>query len=222
MSSCLEIRERLSDYLDGELSDALRSEVERHVEGCLLCSRELKELRAVVEGARRLPREIRPRRDLWPGIEARVSGARRLAWPRALATGRSRAQWLQLAAAALLVLAVSLSIWWLGWRAVAPEPPAIADAPSDPAALVRRAEQARAEDRVLLTRTDLLTAVERHRGVLEDETLHALEEDMRLLDRAIGEIRAALERYPNDRRLHLLLATRYQQERKLLQKVSRA
>jgi anti-sigma factor RsiW len=222
MSSCLEIQPHLSEYLDGDLSHALRSDVERHLGRCLTCSRELKEMRAIVEKARGLPREIRPRSDLWPAIEARLSGTRPFRSTSTPTADRGRAWWLQLAAACLLVLAVPLSIWWFGWPAAGPEPAPLADATADPATMVLRAELARAEDGVMLTRTDLLTAVERHRGVLEDETLQALEEDMRLLDRAIGEIRVALERHPHDRRLHLLLAARYQQERKLLQKVSRA
>ena len=44
---------------------------------------------------------------------------------------------------------------------------------------------------------------------------------MILLDQAIGELRAALDEDPQSLRLRMLLASRYQQERKLLQRVSR-
>src|SRR3989454_9873429 len=61
--------------------------------------REFRDLLAAVE---RLPRSVAPPRDLWPGIEARISGKGRIvALPR---------RWIPLAAAAALVLL------WLGRR----------------------------------------------------------------------------------------------------------
>src|SRR2546428_10636418 len=61
--------------------------------------REFRDLLAAVE---RLPKSVEPPRDLWPGIEARISGKGRiLALPR---------RWIPLAAAAALVLV------WLGRR----------------------------------------------------------------------------------------------------------
>ena len=41
--------DRLSDYLDGELSDHEHRSVAAHVAGCVECSQALHELRAVVE-----------------------------------------------------------------------------------------------------------------------------------------------------------------------------
>src|SRR2546428_543022 len=61
--------------------------------------REFRDLLAAVE---RLPKSVEPPRDLWPGIEARISGKERiLGLPR---------RWIPLAAAAALVLL------WLGRR----------------------------------------------------------------------------------------------------------
>ncbi|MCY3698979.1 MAG: zf-HC2 domain-containing protein [Gemmatimonadetes bacterium] len=67
-------RDRLSEYLDGNLGVEEEVLIERHLERCEDSARTLAELEAVVERAARLgPRE--PAEDLWPGIAARI-GAR--------------------------------------------------------------------------------------------------------------------------------------------------
>ena len=79
---------------------------------------------------------------------------------------------------------------------------------------------ARSEDGVLLPRTDLLETLEMKRDVFPAETLSAIEEDVRLIDQAIAEVRAALDESPDNRQLELLLAARYQQEVALLNRVN--
>ena len=63
--------DRLSDYLDDELSADERRAVEAHVATCGECASVLDELRQVVARARTIePRP--PQADLWPGIERRI------------------------------------------------------------------------------------------------------------------------------------------------------
>jgi len=209
--SCQRIQQDLSDYLDDELSRQARQLVERHLATCAVCREELSGLRSLVEAARGLDSEIAPNRDLWPAIETRLEANR----------AAKRPWWLQLAAAgiALAILSVPLSVWWAG-RSLDDDRAAIEHEPPT-RSVVTQAQLARSEDGVLLARTDLVTAIERRRDVVEADTLLVLEENMILLDHAIGEIRTALEEDPQNLRLRMLLAARYQQERKLLQKVSR-
>ena len=209
--SCQEIQLNLNDYLDDELSRYDRHLVEQHLATCAACRGELAGLRSLVEAAGRLASEVAPNRDLWPAIEVRLQADR----------SAKRLWWLQLAAAgiALAILSVPLSVWWAG-RGLDDDRTAIENEHQTPS-LATQAQLARSEDGVLLARTDLVTAIERHRDVVEADTLLMLEENMILLDRAIGEIRTALEEDPQNLRLRMLLAARYQQERKLLQKVSR-
>ena len=54
---------RLSEYLDGELTDAERSALERHLDACPSCAATLAELSRVRERARGLPRHM-PGTDL--------------------------------------------------------------------------------------------------------------------------------------------------------------
>ena len=52
--SCEQIEPMLSAYLDNELEPAERTAVERHVESCERCARELNELRGVVNASEEL------------------------------------------------------------------------------------------------------------------------------------------------------------------------
>ncbi len=73
--------DRLSDYLDGELSERDCRALERHLGECAECEATLAELRSVVGEARLLADEP-PEVDLWPAIAARIgAGARREAHP---------------------------------------------------------------------------------------------------------------------------------------------
>jgi hypothetical protein len=95
------VQERLSVYLDGELPQAERAEVDAHLRGCAACARHLEELAAVDAAARDLPVPAPP--GYFDSLPARV--AARLPAPRP--TRRPRPQtWVWAAAAAALALAV--------------------------------------------------------------------------------------------------------------------
>ena len=64
--------DRLSDYIDDELAPEERQAVEAHVASCIECARLLDDLRANVDRAKTLPSTM-PDRDLWEGIEARIT-----------------------------------------------------------------------------------------------------------------------------------------------------
>jgi anti-sigma factor RsiW len=55
-----EIRARLSEYIERDLSPQQRSEVEAHLEGCRECQTELRELRAMVSLLQALPEPAFP------------------------------------------------------------------------------------------------------------------------------------------------------------------
>jgi hypothetical protein len=95
------VQERLSVYLDGELPQTERAEVDAHLRGCAACARHLEELAAVDAAARDLPVPAPP--GYFDSLPARV--AARLPAPRT--TRRPQPQtWVWAAAAAALALAV--------------------------------------------------------------------------------------------------------------------
>ena len=212
--SCDRIRDLLDDYLTGDLPADVSQEVHEHLGRCLSCRREWKELQDLLEQTAELPAEIFPERNLWPEIEMRIAGTR---------SEPSRPWWLYLAAAvlALAVFSAPLYRWWLGQRT--PDAPQAQSQPVESVSAETRiaADIARSQDGVLHAHKDLLEMVERRRDRFDPEVLVVVEENMRILDEAIGQLHLALEEDPGNRRLHLLLATRYQQEVNLVKRVVR-
>lgn len=212
--NCRDVERDLDRYLDGELPRGEREAIAAHLGECLSCRRDHRDLAALLARAGDLPAAIAPRRDLWPGIEARLRAS---APPPA---ARARRVWLPLAAAAVLALAVGLP--WLGRRGAGEAP-----APAVPAVAATRApeipgsEIARAEDGTQQTRTDVLSMLARQRDQLSPETVAVIEENMTIIDDAIAQIRAALDEDPMSRELNHLLAQQYQLEAELLTRVNK-
>ncbi|MCX7804667.1 MAG: zf-HC2 domain-containing protein, partial [Planctomycetota bacterium] len=115
MEACGKIRDLLSEYLDGELDGRAAGEVRSHLASCESCRRELDRLQRVSAAVRALPRVPAPE-----GLARRV--AIRLAaeaGPRAPAIRRrppAARMWIPAAAAALLVLSVTISLMARYWR----------------------------------------------------------------------------------------------------------
>src|SRR5262245_27924228 len=109
--------DRLSDYLDDELSAGERAAVEAHLAGCAECARVLADLKRVVARAQNVePRP--PQGDLWNAIAAEID---RQQAGNAASRGnlvpfgaRRRVTFTlpQLAAAAVLLIAVSAGLAW--------------------------------------------------------------------------------------------------------------
>ena len=58
--SCRELFERLSEYVDGELSQEICQEIQRHMEGCAPCVAFANTLKKTAEMCHRLPSEPSP------------------------------------------------------------------------------------------------------------------------------------------------------------------
>src|SRR5687767_124213 len=102
--------ERLSEYLDGELSAADRAAVDAHLAACDVCREDLEALRAVTARARALPDTV-PDVELWSGIAARIDAAPATFTPRP--TRRFAFTLPQLVAASLALILSSGGLVWL-------------------------------------------------------------------------------------------------------------
>ena len=224
MMTCEEVRALLDDYLDGSLSSTEQAQVRKHLGECVPCRREFRELGILIERARALGTDVQPERNLWPEIERRIVKDIRPIQDRPTSRpGLDLPWWTYVAAAGLVLLALSLplTIKMATRQAIDPDR-SVGVAPLAPLSqLLAKAELARSQDGVLHARTDLLETVERQRGFMDPETIEVVEQNVRIIDQAIGEIRQALEDHPDNRRLYLQLAARYQQEMNLLKRVKR-
>jgi hypothetical protein len=241
MSMHEEWTDRLSDYLDRELSAEECSAVEAHLRGCAHCSDVLNELKRVIARAQSIePRA--PQADLWAGIAERIDAGRPSARPFARAsvttvprrTPRRIALTLpQLAAAALVVAAVSGGIAWQGaGRSRRPEglrydtssfvrssaasggeepssnvaPPFRAVPGDDPRIETVGMADAQYDAAV----ADLEKALKNGRGRLDGSTITIVEHNLQIIDQAINQAREALVADPANSYLssHLVEARR--------------
>jgi hypothetical protein len=140
----------------------------------------------------RLPRDIEPGHDLWPGIAARI-GRR----PRVV-----RSLWAYGMAASLLV-AVAAGSLWMGFGRQAPDSGStMASGVGDNAYFAQRAAYA---ESTVQKATNLSPA-----------TRTVILRNLRIIEGSMQQIQQALESDPNNPRLRALLYDLYQNESRLL------
>lgn len=208
--------ERLSAYLDGELGLEARRRVEQHLAACAECRDTLEDLRRLVRRARSLD-DRPPERDLWTGIAARLDEA-----PEAEVVpvaGRRRFSFSvpQLAAAAVVLMALSASAAaYLARRAPyrAEEVAARLDAPAPTPAIL--AEAMRSYDAAI---SELAAMLEARRPELDSSTVRIVEANLRVIDVAIAQARSALARDPANPYLNRHLQSAYDAKLELLRRV---
>ena len=193
--------DRLSEYLDGELTPAERAELERHLEGCRACREVLANLRAVVARAESLP-DRGPERDLWAGIAARIAPRTvepadpkviELAGLRAPARRRRLSFTVpQLAAASVALMLVSGSAVWFALTSTRTAAPIGALPQPDGVTTVSNAGTGQYAAAV----RSLELALQQRRDQLDPVTVAVLEENLQTIDAAITEARGALTRDP--------------------------
>jgi hypothetical protein len=215
--------ERLAAYIEGDLPPAERAAAEQHFAECAACAEALVELRAIAGEAAQLPL-LTPSRDLWAGIESRISTPITLLDSAPAAVRRvPRRQW-QFAIAASALIAVSAGATYLimarpgatgsqpvsvaattavppqdSQRASAPAPvQQAAPVPVAPAnvSLASRKKNVnvtRVYDREIALLDSL---VHTRRESLDPATVKIIESNLKIIDRAIAESRAALAKDP--------------------------
>jgi anti-sigma factor RsiW len=213
--------DRLSDYLDGELTTGERHAVESHLAGCAACAAVLEDLKAVTARAASLAQRP-PQTDLWAGIGAQIEHdrARSNVSPFPVRSGRRIAFTMpQLAAASLLIAAVSGGlVWSVQRRTVSPIRPSTEARPAEVAASVSPAVDrdvviapvALADQQYDAAVADLERALKQGRGRLDASTIAIVEHNLTTIDEAIRQAREALTADPANSYLsgHLVEARR--------------
>jgi len=174
--------DRLSEYLDGDLTEPEKAALEAHLTTCAACRETLTGLRRIVAQARSLE-DRPPSRDLWSGVATRIGvarGGRRLTFsvPQLLAAG-----------IALAVLSGG-SAWLLHpgpARVTAVQPAAPGTVPVATVGSTSAAE--RSYDSAV---DDLERILAEGRGRLDSTTVRVLEQNLALIDRAIAQAQRAV------------------------------
>ena len=206
---------RLSEYIDGDLPQNERTDLEAHLAVCAECRETVAQLRRVLMRAEAVE-DRPPQADLWPGIAERIgvsTGTHRV--PR-----RAR-RWTfsmpQLAAAALVLMLVGAGSMWLAVRPAAPEG-------GDDLARDSAVQQT---DVVLASVggydhavADLERVLAQNRDRLDSTTVRVLEESLVIIDRAIARAREALAADPGDEYLNAYLADTMRRKVALLRRAA--
>jgi hypothetical protein len=194
--TCDELDALLPDYLDGALESGTRATVEEHARSCARCEALIGDLSALVRDARALP-DLVPPRDLWAGIEARIQApvvslpAARMAAPRP--RWRTTA-WLGAAAAALI--AATAGITYTVAMHQAREQGRLAMAPPGATAPVTNVAVLPVERVYDQEIARLQHILRERRSTLDSGTVAVIERNLRIIDAAIEQSRAALEKDP--------------------------
>lgn len=210
--------DRLSEYLDDELTPAERAQLEAHLATCRECASTLEELRAVVTRAANLPARP-PATDLWPGIEPRLSGRADSVLPfQPRITRRFSFTLPQIVAAGLALMLMSGGGVWVlqhGGRATSMPPVAAVTEPGA-SALPAAAADPRYDEAI----SDLEQALAAGRSELDATTIKILEANLAVIDRAIDDSRKALDADPANVYLNNHLADARQRKLALLRRAT--
>ena len=225
--------DRLSEYLDSELSPADRAACEAHLADCADCRHVLGELQGVITAAR-ADRSREPGTDLWPGILSRLDRptetnghVRQFSDRAAMRKAPSRVSFSlpQLALAASLLIAVSASVSYLAAtraanRPAAQEPAiqAMAEPLMAPSAEVTPANFADPQfDQAV---ADLERILVEQRDALDPRTVVIIERNLSVIDEAIRQARAALDADPANPFLNSHLADARRRKLELLRRAT--
>jgi len=217
--------EQLSEYIDDELTPAARASLEAHLSSCRECATLLAELRAVVTAARGVAEEP-PTWDLWPGIARRL--APRSRGPQVVAIDSRRARRFsfsipQLAAASIAVALVSAGAVWFairgGGELLAPRASTGGGAPVTAVSDAGVTDQRFAEYEAAVD--DLERLLDELGDHMDPESRDAIDQNLAIIDEAIGQIRGALEADPDDAYLNTHLASTMQRKIDVLQEATR-
>ena len=215
--NCSELETRIDAFVDGELDELSRLDVQRHLERCEACSASVEELRALLRAAQALPRSVDPPRDLFPEIRSALSSRESsAAGPIAAPRGRAWLGWAGLAASLLILLTATVAYLERG-AGPAPDPRQGAL----PAAAPERPVYLAAEEEFVRAGEQLLAALEERRAELPPETAAVVEQNLRIIDAAIADVKKALADDPADPRNGQFLAALHRQKIQLLWRASR-
>lgn len=225
-----EYTDRLSPYLDHELSPAERGRVEEHLRGCAECRAVLADLRAIVAAAPQYE-GTPPTTDRWPALAARLGETQVVALSTRTAApprhGLARFSLPELIAASLVTAALGAGGAWLALRpepvasptlVTAPPPAPSAPAVEPEGALTVSFPEADYDAAV----ADLEQVLVQGRSRLDTTTVRVIDESLARIDAAIEDARNAIQRDPANAYLTRQITANMRRKLNLLRTAAKA
>ena len=177
--------EELNDYADGLLDAERASDIRAHVGACGECASNIAELEDLKNDARSLAHSLTPPPDVWQTIRAAtINNAK---------AQRTRVLWqlrYQLAAAAVVLLVAASTVTW--WVAQRQRPQVIVRTAPAAAENVNLVAYKEVEEEYGKAAGELLKLLAQRRSSMDTAVVRSVEENLRVMDEAIRNARAAL------------------------------
>lgn len=202
--------DRLSEYVDGELANGERHALEAHLATCAECRATVEDLRKVVGRARALD-DRAPKTDLWPGVARRIGSGKVVE----IRSRRFSFNVPQLIAASIALVLLSGGGVWMALNQRTPV--RFTTGPSRPDNERTVAYWTGRTDAAI---ADLQEDLQRNESRLDTATVRVVRENLALIDRAIGQARAALDADPGNAYLNLHLADTMRRKLELLRRIN--
>lgn len=203
--------EAINNMADGRAPSVLES---AHLAACADCSTQLAALRALLGVAQQMPSTIDPPVDAWAQIRRAIDAQKTVPMPRHTTSAQHvRLSRRTLGAAAVLLIAVSSAVTTvvLSGRRADDRPPVRRGAENGaPATLV--SDIGAIEQEYLSSASTLRAALDEERPALAPATVALVERNLRIIDDAIAEARAALMHDPASAALRALLRKSHEQK----------
>jgi predicted anti-sigma-YlaC factor YlaD len=215
VNRCDETVPSFDAYTDGGLPPEMLHRIESHLAECDACRHALQGFRELRTQVACLPKALEPERDLWPAIAERLAARRSL--KRQL---HYLLAWRSFAAAASILIVGGGVAFFYGFE--------LRDGSSVDVASPRRSsvessistEVAKAEQAYIAAANDFLAELDSSKSVLSPNARRILDGNLDITDRAIDDIKTALQQRPNDLALARRLLAAHEQRVELLQHVA--
>lgn len=208
----------LNDYVDGVLADADAQRVAAHIAECEACAQEIAQISSLRANLSALPHEIAPARDLRAGMWEKIDASVVTPIPAYTHTPIHAYTPRRLAAAAVLLIAASSAITVMILHRDQPAQFAEPRSTGSRTLVSARSVELRYNGEV----EELQAVLAKSRGRLAPETVRILTDNLAIIDKAIGEAKAALAADPNSDMLIDLLRSAYERKVDLLRQAAKS
>lgn len=213
----IEWTDQLSDYLDHELPAGARTALEAHLEGCADCRGVLRDLELLVQAAPAYA-GTEPAPEVWGRVVSGIDATRTVAFPvrpeRRFSIG-------QMIAAAAVVAILAAGGMWSVMRPGTSGTDLASEAPDGVPTLVPVASLLDDPEYDAAVR-ELEASLEAGREVLDSATVRIIDDNLKVIDAAIAEARAAIAADPSNAYLGSRVKLHMQRKMVLLRQAVRA
>ena len=207
--------EQLNDYVDDVLDPAQRAQAESHFAVCPSCAHELNGLRALVQRVHVLPLDVKPERDLLAGIHSEIDREQVIPLPATRRHALWSMRWSLASAALVLIISTALIT-----RALS-RSPATLDTPLQQGTNTLVSDELRGLERKYLSAIEELQLLVREQNTeISPETRVLLEQNLRVIDRAIRDSRGAMQQDPGNEMVNQMLWSNYEKKLDLLRRAT--